>query len=55
MTMDENYYNYFIRGEEGGYSNFLLNSGTTSGQSVGIKVVWEYLVLSPLKLIYFRF
>ena len=37
MTMDENYYNYFIRGEEGGYSNFLLNSGTTSGQSVGIE------------------
>ena len=27
----------FIRGEEGGYSNFLLNSGTTSGQSVGIE------------------
>jgi hypothetical protein len=36
MTMDENYYEYFIRGEEGGYNNFLLNSGTTAGRSVGI-------------------
>ena len=37
MTMDENYYEYFIRGEEGGYNNFLLNSGTTAGRSVGIE------------------
>ncbi|MDP6032565.1 MAG: DUF4249 family protein [Candidatus Marinimicrobia bacterium] len=37
MTMDENYYEYFIRGEEGGYNNFLLGSGTTAGQSVGIE------------------
>ncbi|HIB26304.1 MAG TPA: DUF4249 family protein [Candidatus Marinimicrobia bacterium] len=37
MTMDENYYEYFIKGEEGGYNNFLLGSGTTVGQSVGIE------------------
>jgi|TARA_Y100000310_G_scaffold284851_1_gene307883 hypothetical protein len=37
MTMDENYYEYFIRGEEGGYSNFLLGSETTAGRSVGIE------------------
>jgi len=37
MTMDENYYEYFIKGEEGKYSNFLLGSGTTAGQSVGIE------------------
>ena len=35
-TIDENYYKYFIRGEEGGYSNFLLGAGTTGGRSVGI-------------------
>ena len=37
MTMDENYYEYFIKGEEDKYSNFLLGSGTTAGQSVGIE------------------
>jgi len=35
--MDENYYEYFIKGEEDKYSNFLLGSGTTAGQSVGIE------------------
>ena len=37
MTMDDNYYEYFIKGEEDKYSNFLLGSGTTAGQSVGIE------------------
>ena len=37
MTMDDNYYQYFIRGEDSKYNNFLLGSGTTSGYSVGIE------------------
>jgi len=36
ITMDDNYYQYFIRGEDNKYNNFLLGSGTTTGFSVGI-------------------
>lgn len=36
ITMDDNYYQYFIRGEDTKYNNFLLGSGTTTGFSVGI-------------------
>ena len=37
MTMDDNYYQYFIKGEGSKYNNFLLGSGTTAGYSVGIQ------------------
>jgi len=37
MTMDDNYYQYFIKGEGSKYNNFLLGSGTTAGYSVGIE------------------
>ena len=37
MTMDENYYEYFIKGEGSKYNNFLLGSETTAGYSVGIE------------------
>ncbi len=36
-VMDENYYEYFIVGEAGEYSNALLNYPTTKGRSVGIQ------------------
>ena len=36
-AMDDNYYNYFIVGEIGEYSNALLNYPTTKGRSVGIE------------------
>ena len=36
-TMDNNYYEYFIEGEIGEYSNMLLNYPTTKGRSVGIE------------------
>ena len=36
-SMDENYYEYFIIGESGEYSNALLNYPTTKGRSVGIE------------------
>ena len=36
-SMDENYYEYFILGESGEYSNELLNYPTTKGRSVGIE------------------
>lgn len=36
-SMDENYYEYFILGESGEYSNALLNYPTTKGRSVGIE------------------
>ena len=36
-AMDENYYEYFIEGEIGEYSNMLLNYPTTKGRSVGIE------------------
>ena len=36
-AMDENYYEYFITGEMGEYSNMLLNYPTTKGRSVGIE------------------
>ncbi len=36
-NVDENYYDYFIAGEEGEYSNALLNYPTTKGRSVGIE------------------
>ena len=36
-SMDENYYEYFILGEPGEYSNALLNYPTTKGRSVGIE------------------
>ena len=35
-AMDDNYYEYFIIGEVGEYSNALLNYPTTKGRSVGI-------------------
>ena len=35
--MDENYYDYFVVGEAGEYSNALLNYPTTKGRSVGIQ------------------
>jgi hypothetical protein len=35
--MDENYYEYFVIGEVGEYSNGLLNYPTTKGRSVGIE------------------
>ena len=35
--MDDNYYEYFITGEAGEYSNMLLNYPTTKGRSVGIE------------------
>tara|TARA_B000000441_G_C21517975_1_gene218785 strand:+ start:225 stop:392 length:168 start_codon:yes stop_codon:yes gene_type:complete len=35
--MDENYYEYFIVGESGEYSNALLNYPTTKGRSIGIE------------------
>ena len=37
MTMDDNYYQYFIKGEGSKYNNFLLGSETTAGYSVGIQ------------------
>ena len=37
MTMDDNYYEYFIKGEGSKYNNFLLGSETTAGYSVGIQ------------------
>ena len=36
-AMDENYYDYFVIGESGEYSNALLNYPTTKGRSVGIQ------------------
>ena len=36
-SMDDNYYEYFIIGETGEYSNAILNSPTTKGRSVGIE------------------
>jgi hypothetical protein len=36
-AVDDNYYEYFIIGEEGEYSNALLNYPTTKGRSVGIE------------------
>ena len=36
-AMDENYYEYFVIGEAGEYSNGLLNYPTTKGRSVGIE------------------
>ena len=36
-AMDDNYYEYFITGEAGEYSNMLLNYPTTKGRSVGIE------------------
>ena len=36
-AMDENYYEYFVIGEVGEYSNGLLNYPTTKGRSVGIE------------------
>ena len=35
-AFDDNYYEYFIVGEPGEYSNALLNSATTKGRSIGI-------------------
>ena len=35
--MDNNYYDYFIVGESGEYSNVLLNYPTTKGRSVGLE------------------
>lgn len=37
MTMDDNYYQYFIKGEGNKYNNFLLGSETSAGYSVGIQ------------------
>jgi len=37
VSMDENYYEYFILGETGDYSNFLLDAETTIGRAVGIE------------------
>ncbi len=36
ISMDDNYYEYFITGEQGEYSNAILNYPTTKGRSVGI-------------------
>ena len=36
-SMDDNYYEYFIVGESGEYSNTLLNYPTTKGRSVGLE------------------
>jgi hypothetical protein len=36
-AMDNNYFNYFIRGEVEDYSNFLINNPMTKGRSVGIE------------------
>ncbi len=36
-AMDDNYYEYFITGEAGEYSNALLNYPTTKGRSVGVE------------------
>ena len=36
-AMDDNYYDYFIVGEIGEYSNALLNYPTTKGRSIGIE------------------
>ena len=36
-SMDNNYYDYFIVGESGEYSNALLNYPTTKGRSVGLE------------------
>ena len=36
-AMDEYYYDYFVVGESGEYSNALLNYPTTKGRSVGIQ------------------
>ena len=36
-AMDDNYYEYFVVGEAGEYSNALLNYPTTKGRSVGIE------------------
>ena len=35
--MDDNYYEYFITGEAGEYSNALLNYPTTKGRSIGVE------------------
>ncbi|MBT3946044.1 MAG: hypothetical protein HOF42_06425, partial [Candidatus Marinimicrobia bacterium] len=35
-AMDDNYFTYFVKGEIDDYSNFLLNSPTTKGRSIGI-------------------
>lgn len=36
-AMDDNYFEYFITGEEGEYSNAFLNYPTTKGRSVGVQ------------------
>ena len=36
-SMDNNYYDYFVVGESGEYSNALLNYPTTKGRSVGLE------------------
>jgi hypothetical protein len=36
-AMDNNYFNYFIRGEVEDYSNFLINNPMSKGRSVGIE------------------
>jgi hypothetical protein len=36
-AMDDNYFTYFVKGEIDDYSNFLLNSPTTKGRSIGIE------------------
>ena len=36
-AMDDNYYEYFVTGEMGEYSNALLNYPTTKGRSIGIE------------------
>ena len=36
-AMDENYYEYFVIGEVGEYSNGLLNYPTTKGRSIGVE------------------
>lgn len=36
-SMDDNYFKYFIRDEVEDYSNFLIDSPTTKGRSVGIE------------------
>ena len=41
-SMDENYYEYFIVGESGEYSNASLNYPTTKGRSIGIEGGWFF-------------
>lgn len=37
IAMDDNYFNYFVRGEIEDYSNMFVNSSITKGRSVGIE------------------